>query len=220
MRHKKTDACIIIGFILMLVVGCCKPCIVKDNFELGLKWAFQDLALASIGLEYPPSKKVLESCWEGRDRACLDTYLDVQQGRKILIHRKDTDPARALSFTLNTICKQCETPADNEKGVGSEMECIGAIKALYFFNSPDEDMMIIKRMENASPRVLGWVLDGPRAEWYHNRPDPDRWIEFVNRLPDETIEQMADPSEKIERSFIADKFKKTEVEMEPFGIMF
>lgn len=220
MGNQKKVAGLIIGFIVMLIIGCCKPCIVKDNFELSLKWAYQELALASVGIEYPPSKKVLSSCWKGHDRACLDTYFDVQQGKRVLIHNKDSDPERALSFTLDTICSQCDKPVDHIKNISSEMECIGAIKALYFFNNPAEDMIIVNRLEKASPRVLNWVLDGPRAEWYHNRPDPGRWIEFVNRLTDETIAQMADPTEKMEKSFIIDQFKMKEVEIEPFGIMF
>ncbi len=219
MKYQKMIFSLKTAFCILLLAGCCKPCLVRDDFELALKWAYHDLHLAHMGLEYPPRKEILESCWKSRDRGCLDAYLSVQQGKKIVLNNKDIDPNRTLSFTLDTICKQCDMALDHHKGIGVESECIGAVTALYFFNSEDEDKIILNRLEKASPLVLDWVLDGPRAEWFYNRPDPERWIDFVNNLPDETIEQMARPSEEMERSFIADKFKTKESEIEPFGLM-
>ena len=220
MKYKKAVFYCAMLVAVLIVNGCCRLCVTQADFEMDLKWAYRDLWLAKRGLEYPPDKKNLELCWQSRDQGCINAYMSVQQGKRILLYKKDTDPVRTLSFTLDTICQQCNMDIDHNKGINIESECIGAITALYFFNSENDDKIILDRLVKASPKVLAWVLDGTRAEWYHNRPHPEDWIEFVNKLPDKIIEHMGSLPEKLEKSYITDKFRKKESQIEPFGIMF
>ncbi|MCP3872914.1 MAG: hypothetical protein GY699_07140 [Desulfobacteraceae bacterium] len=224
-RYMHISRIIILCFIFLIlsICSCNRHQANSDNYTSSLKTAYQALWMTKGGLEYPPRQEILDICKQGKDPGCLKVYKHVQEGKETLLSKIASDPERTLAFTLDTICTQCEygidEVANEKKGLEIEGECLGAITSLYFFNKDHQDKVILDRFKNASPKVLTWVFATSRFEWFYNRPNPDRWIEFSNNIPDDIIKEMARPPGEMQREFIIEEFEKKIDDIEKFGVM-
>lgn len=201
-------------FVILSFEGCKESHTKNNGFTLSLKMAYQKLWLTKGGLEYPPRQEILERCKKSKD-SCFKTYRSVQEGKKALLSKILIDPERALSFTLDTICVQCEKNIeeikDKNKALEAEGECLGAITALFFFYKDGQDRAILDRLLKQSSQVLSRIARH-RCEWFHNRPKPERWIEAIEKLPDDQLEQW-------KKETIIEELKKNIKDIEKFGIM-
>ncbi len=224
-RHMHISRVIILCFILFIlfVCSCNRHKADSDNFSSSLNTAFQALWMSKGGLEYPPDQDYLELCKQGKDPGCLKVYKHVQEGKETLLKKIESDPERTLSFTLDTICTQCEygidEVANEKKGLEIEGECLGAITSLYFFNKDQQDKIILDRIKKVSPKVLSWIFVTTRFEWFYNRPKPDRWIEFIKSIPEKTLKEMGGPHRIIEKETRIEEFEKKIDDIEKFGVM-
>lgn len=210
-------SCLVLGVILC--VGCIQNKVVADKFDFSFPSIYQSLGLTKIGLDYP-TQEALENCKQYRANCEKDysqNYISVQKAKKELLANIAIDPQHSLAFTLDTMCLQCgkNTEAlrkENEvAALETSLECLGAITALFYFNDMDQDKIIMNRLLEPSPQVLTW-LSKFRFEWIYNRPDPDKWIASLDKLPSGEL----DPDMK---NAIIQAFEEAKVGFEQFGVM-
>ncbi len=201
--------------LILLFEGCNKNYEKNDEFAFSLKGAYQKLWLANWGLEYPPRQDILDLCKQGKDPSCLETYQYVQEGKETLLSKISSDPEKALSNTLDTICMQCEKNIeeikDENKALETESVCFGALTALYFFDKDDQDKAILDRLLKQSSQVLSRIARH-QFEWFHNRPEPERWTKAINKLSDEKLERW-------KKEAIIEEIEKDIKSIEKFGVM-
>ncbi len=225
MKNRHTTFCGAFFYLLFFIIffeGCNKHHTNNDDFTLSLKTTYQRLCATKLGLDYPPRQEILDLFKQGKDPGRLKTYQSVQVGKKDLLSKLSIDPERTLSFTLDTICTQCEKTdkiEDKEKSFELQQQCLGALTALYFFNKDQQDKAILDRLHKASPNVLTWAFSTFRFEWFYNRPKPNRWIEFSKNIPEEILKQMAKPPGEMQREYIIERFEKNIDDIDKFGIM-
>jgi len=182
-------------FLLLLLSTCCSERqAIHDDFEFSLRLTYESLGLTKQGLDFP-SQEALEICKQERSdcKNYSRNYIAVQNAKKNLLAKIAAYPERTLAFTLDTMCLECSQDTDkmSKKGkvaaVEVELRCLGAIVALYYFNQNYQDQIIIDRFTNAPAEVLQWIAEG-RYEWFYNRPTPEKWIEAINKIPDDRLE--------------------------------
>lgn len=179
---------------IFLVLVFCSSCRERhsgaDKYASLLMTVYQRLGYTKLGKDYPSHD--LFEIWKQNNFESR-TYQQVQSAKKELQAKIANDPERILNFTLDAIGRQCNQDIDQmikedqTAVIDVELECVGAITALYFFEKPDQDKMILDRLPNSSPRVLNWLTEF-RFEWIYNRPNPQRWIEAIENIPNIQID--------------------------------
>lgn len=136
------------------------------------KTMFSNLALTSLGLEYPTTTDRLERCKQSADKMCLKTY-ELAKTAKQRLFRKS--PTHALNTSLNTIRTECAKTDYNKDNV-----CYGAVTALYFFSTTDDDKQIMQFIANSSELVAKRIFE-MNVIWLKFRRDKQSWQDWVNK---------------------------------------
>jgi hypothetical protein len=189
-------------------LGCKKEQAVSDDFESNLKFIYNRLGLTKLGKEYP-NHELLE-IWK-QNNSYSKTYQHVQNAKKELLVQIKTQPKRTLTFTLDTISMQCDRNENETATIDDELECIGSMTALFFFTSAEQDKVILKRLTKATPKVLTWLADF-KYEWFYNRPDSQIWINEIDNISDNRLEQRL-------KETIVMRIKEARRDSEKFGVM-
>jgi hypothetical protein len=192
--------------LCFLLSGCTNSASAEKAFESKLDKAYEDLYSARFGLEYPPSKKDLDICKNKKIESCLRVYTAVQDAKKFIHEVIERDESLALSDTLNKITVKC--------GVENSMKdltCVGAVISLYFFDKEKYQQQIRDALTSSGNSVIKLVFSY-RYEWMYNRPDSDRWIAFVNSLPEPVM------SHNEKEPFI-EYFEESNKSFKKFGVM-
>lgn len=146
----------------------------------GSSTIFDDLGLIGAGLDYPYSQEQLSRCQQVEDKRCLETYERVKSAKKRLVKRGRTE---ALQMTLNTISKECA-------GDEIPISCRGAIVALYFFASSEDDAKIREFLALTPNQVFVKTYEVDNT-WMSVRRDKTRWREWIAQAPQLTSEEKA-----------------------------
>jgi hypothetical protein len=199
-------------FLLVLMVflstGCKKEQAVANDFGSNLKFVYQRLGYTKIGKEYP-NQELLE-IWK-QNNSYSKTYQHVQNAIKELLDKIKAEPKRTLAFTLDTVCLQCDRDKHEATTIDDELECIGSMTALFFFTSDEQDKVILRRLTQATPNVLTWLSEF-KYEWFYNRPNPQRWINEIEKISDNRFEQRL-------KETIIYRIKEAKHDSEKFGVM-
>jgi hypothetical protein len=191
---------------LFLLCSCSSPANADKELESKLAKAYEDLYLSMYGLEFPPNEKVLETCKKNNIESCLRVYKKVQAAKKVIQDAIADDDTLALNSTLNKIVTKC---ADEKSG--DDFTCVGAVVSLYFFDSEKYQRHIMDALSNSGSNSIKLVFSH-QYPWFFNRPNPDKWIAFVNSLSD----QMLPPTDK---KITIEYFDKSKKSFEKFGVM-
>ncbi len=181
---------------ILLALSLVDACSAKDNrsgdLEPALHNAFRAIYLSTYGLEYPGDDEGVAHCIAYKDKDCLKTFNDVMDAKQLIVDQIQADPERVLNITLETIFTYADLISDQKARQDSsgiipneETTYTGAIMALYFFNRDEQDQVILTRMKKAPLKVLE-ELFGAYA-WLYNRPHPERWVAFVETLPENSF---------------------------------
>ena len=183
-----------ISLLILVASGCCvaadKP---QKDLEAYLQKAFDLIYLATNGLEYPGSVKILNNCIKYNDKACLRTYKFVLEGKKMI---KSVSSMKSLDTTLDIIEKACLSKDQNLM----ESICYGGIQSLYFYTAPEQDAKILNRIK-IYPKKLKNVIFNYDFYWFYNRPNKAIW---VSAIPVMDINWKY----KTDKKDILDRFKK------------
>ena len=185
----------ILAFIVWAILLAASTCHAAGSHSaksLGLEKKFQDafrsLYMTRFGLEGPKGERQLNTCIVSGNSRCLKLFKYVMDAKHFLQEQIRQDPHHALELTLDTIFKLDPAPPPGKRrDLHDEAVSVGATFALYFFSTEEQDQILFQRMEHAPPAVLDRVFDGVNEEWLYNRPDPERWIPFINALPDSIL---------------------------------
>lgn len=191
---------------LMFFLGYSASAGAGEEIEARLDGAYEGLYVSLYGLQYPPNRNVLDACFKNNDRSCINAYERVQEAKKTLREIIDRDESFALANTLNKIFVHCGGNAGD-----SDFSCIGAVIALYFFNEERHQQPIMDALSKSGGDVISLVF-GHHYPWFFNRPDPDRWIVFVNSLPDRLLPPMG-------KRITIQYFEDSKQNFERFGVM-
>lgn len=179
--------------LIIMVLSSVSVSSARDNatsdLERELHDAFKSISLSHLGLEYPPDNDRLSSCTGG----CLEVFNRVMDAKQFIMAQAHAMPEKTLGITLDAIFHYAlqipaasSRPKSPDEGLSESSTCFGAIIALYFFDRDAQDRIIFDRIKSGPPEVLDklFVLD---YEWLHNRPNPERWVVFVDSLPEKNF---------------------------------
>jgi hypothetical protein len=166
MKTKFAIAVIISG----IVVSC----------TYGSSTIFHDIGLVGASLDFPYSQEQLARCQEVENERCLKTFERVKAAKKRLIKRERTE---SLQMTLNAISKECD-------GDEITVSCRGAIIALYFFNSSEDDVAIREFLWSTPHQILVKAFEVDNT-WLTVRHDKARWREWITQASQLTLEEKA-----------------------------
>lgn len=146
----------------------------------GSSTIFHNFGLIGASLDYPYSQEQLARCQEVENQRCLKTYERVKSAKKMLLERGRTE---ALQMTLNAISEEC---------VSDEItiSCRGAITALYFFTSSEDDATIREFLSSTPHQVLVKTYEVENI-WLSVRHDKARWREWITQASQLTSEEKA-----------------------------
>ncbi|KPJ94007.1 MAG: hypothetical protein AMJ53_06115 [Gammaproteobacteria bacterium SG8_11] len=157
--------CRTLVFIAALLAGCDSP-----------QSIFSSLALINSGKEFPYTQDRLALCQKTEDEFCLQAYQQVKKAKKSLFSKSRE---QALQLTLDTISKEC---AKQQKRLEEDLACSGAITALYFFSSKNDDNSIRSFLKTTSQAALQIVVSNGNM-WLSNREDKAAWQELIAKSP-------------------------------------
>jgi hypothetical protein len=164
--------------IFSIVMGCLIGCATNSNQQHDLTYllqtSFENIYLAKFGLNYPGTKRSLNRCIQYNDRSCLASYQQVLDGKSTIESLVDRN---ALVTTLDIIERTCLS--NNERI--SNFVCYGGIMSLYFYNTPEQDAIILKRLKNY-PKIVKNIIFNNDYYWYRNRPDKNVWISTISKM--------------------------------------
>ncbi len=163
---------------LLLFLGASCGCVASDeqqkDLDVLLQKSFDQIYFAIGGLEYPYSVKQLNNCVKHEDKACLDVYNLVLEGKKTI---KTVASMRSLETTLDIIERVCPSKDDDLGGA----ICNGGILSLYFYTTPEQDAKILNRIK-IYPKQLKNIIFHRDFYWARNRPDKAAWISAVSTM--------------------------------------
>lgn len=135
---------------------------------------FSSLALSVGGLNFPQTQESLKLCQKTNDEACLKTYQRVKTAKKSLFSRRRKT---ALRMAVDSVRDEC---GKQSADLPTELACEGAIVALYFFPTPQDDLSIRESFDNLPPSSLKKTISSG-GRWLTNREDKSAWREWVSR---------------------------------------
>ncbi len=119
--------------------------------------------------DFPKSQSYLNDCIRLNDVHCLKAFNEVKRAKDEFL---EIPHKTALKITLDTINTKCLS-ADR---LANAPECLGAVTALYFFSSKEDDQTILELLSDSIDHnvlFLGY-------EWHKNRSEIEAWVSFVN----------------------------------------
>jgi hypothetical protein len=185
----------LIFVLILLALSLAAACSAKDNrsgdLEPALHKAFRAIYFSTYGLDYPGPDEGVADCIAYKDTDCLKIFNRVMDAKQLIVDQIQADPERVLNITLDTIFTyadliSAQKTRQDSSGIipNEETTYTGAIMALYFFNRDEQDQVISNRMKNAPPKVLEELFYTAAYAWLYNRPHPERWVTFVETLPE------------------------------------
>lgn len=135
------------------------------------KTIFNNLRLIHYALDFPRSDESLERCKKYHDKACLENFALAKSAKRQLF---SVSHQEALTLTLHTIEKECAMPE-----IDIENLCPGAITAIGFFLSEEDDKKLIAFLTNTEGLVVQRVFD-MNGEWLYFRKNKSIWKNWVN----------------------------------------
>jgi len=212
----KNLICIFILLAFSLVSACSAENNRNGNLEPALQNAFRAIYYSTYGLDYPGDEEGIAHCIAYKDEECLKIFNRVMDAKQFIVAQIQADPERVLNITLDTIFTYAEfmpdpkaKQSDPDEELHDVSTDIGAIMALYFFNRDEQDQVILNRMIKAPLKILEYLFYHPHA-WMHNRPHPERWVTFVETLPENSFSIH-------DKKFLIDTLRTTDYKK--FGIM-
>jgi hypothetical protein len=183
--------CILILLAISAVAACSARGNRKGDLEPALQEAFRAIYLSTYGLNYPGDDEGLANCIAHKDEDCLKTFNRVMDAKQFIVDQIQADPERVLNITLDTIFTYAELIPDptarlksSDEGLKEQLTYTGAMMALYFFDQYEQDHVIFNRMKTAPSKILNNLFSTAAYAWLYNRPYPERWITFVETLPE------------------------------------
>jgi len=144
-----------------------------------LEEAYRRLYLSTFALEFPSSKEAFDICTRNQVQSCLELVARAREGKEML---RAVEPQTALEHTLEVIGSACPREGPDQQEV-----CLGAIVALYFFREREQDALILRAVLNADRATQRKLLGPVPFAWHGNRPEPERWIDALSKLPDDAF---------------------------------
>ncbi|MDH5178281.1 MAG: hypothetical protein OEZ39_19835 [Gammaproteobacteria bacterium] len=173
MMFRKISPLILVSLVI-LSSGCSESSDSSRELEKTLAGHFESLYLAAHGKDYPYSEASLAKCRQNNDQPCLDVYDRVDRARKALIA---LPKGESLAATLRMIPVDCQS----ENEARANFVCYGALMSLLFYAEPEQDAAILAAVKSYPASVQGMIFNAQFA-WYHNRPVPQKWMEYVSQL--------------------------------------
>ncbi len=136
-----------------------------------LRALFETVALAHLGLDYPYTEQGLSECRTRGNMPCLELHREVRRARARLA---ELPAVTTLPTTLETIESACAA----SEPASTRPLCRGAIMALFFFDTVEQDHEIRARVAGWEPKTRALLFVDDFA-WHHNRPDPGLWTDYV-----------------------------------------
>ncbi|NJD06405.1 MAG: hypothetical protein FIA97_07885 [Methylococcaceae bacterium] len=170
-------------FSVLTFVGCSAACAEPlGDDQSRLFHAFSTLGF--VYLDAPPTVDELRKCFQEHDKSCVGTYVDMKEAVDTLF---DQGANTALSRVLSGLADFCNRPPIPKGTPPQETweACRGAASAFYFFSTPEEDRSIrafFSRLPGSTQRNVVFKAKGFMDEWVNNRPDPQSWMELIDRL--------------------------------------
>lgn len=149
----------------------------------GLRQAFSELGSLENYLDSPSTPEGLNACFKDSNPLCWKQYARLRMAAMKLF---DHGPEVALQRTLKAVSEECKAPAQNRGELFSPWQtCYGAVSSFYFFSTDSEDRQIIESLRKLDQSVLWNIFvesKGYSGDWISNRPDRQRWIQFLSTL--------------------------------------
>jgi len=131
---------------------------------------FEDLSVVEVALEFPASADQATRCSQEDTIECRN-YQRAVRAKASLLRR---GPA-AIDFTLETIQRSCKASLPSRGNRDKDWSrCIGALTALHFFSSQDQDEKVLDVFEK-DPVLLPLAASEHDFAWFHNRFHQERW---------------------------------------------
>ena len=136
--------------------------------------SLEQLHIYTSAKHFPHSKERLQACEKYKDTDCLNLYTLAFQAKSQLFR-----DGRELA--LVTVLKELESKCGEKNWETNMNRCYGAIKALYFFDSEQEELMILEFFRKTKSDVTKSVLSRPSV-WMHNRRRKTEWFFGVEEI--------------------------------------
>ncbi|MGP0017641.1 MAG: hypothetical protein ACLPHP_03650 [Candidatus Sulfotelmatobacter sp.] len=159
------------------------PSASKEPADSGLRQAFTELGSLENYQDFPSTPEGLNACFKDSNPRCWKQYARLRRAVQKLF---DHGPEVGLQRTLKAVSEECNAPAQNTGGLFSPWQtCYGAVSSFYFFSTDAEDHQIIESLRKLDQSVLWNIFvqsKGYSGDWIANRPDQQRWIQFLTSL--------------------------------------
>ena len=192
---------ILISSLVFITSSCTSANEKNDDVVSTLNSSLSVISLARLGLEFPHTDEQLEICIKHESKGCVDVYNNVKEAKKTILSLPADE---TLKTTLNIIEETCVSE-DPEVIYGI---CYGGLMTLYFYDSPAQDKIILERISQF-PNIIKELTFNNELYWFHNRPKPNLWVEYLSTL-DITWER--EPG--LQKEFVINRFKKSISEVE------
>ncbi len=186
-------------FVCLLFPTICFASDIKNKpRKYDLDYAYEDIYRSHFAMDSPYHKEDLDRCIKTGDKDCLFCYSSAKRGRDYLLKRISEDPDEILNITLNNIFNYCDKDLVRDyrsqehiiQAHSSNLKistlCAGPVISLYYFAQDKYDRVILERLSHAPSKVIKSIFKG-NYEWMYNREDPNRWIRFIEELPDNVM---------------------------------
>jgi len=147
--------------------------------------SFAKLGAVRTYLDFPHNRATLDRCFAENNSRCLKLLAEARKAvRNLFEHGREA----ALQNTFDGIAHHCRAPVADwqRKDWTSPWQlCVGAIASFYFFSTDAEDRKILTFLSTLDD-ALRWNAfvssEGFGGDWTQNRPDRQRWMQFVDSL--------------------------------------
>lgn len=180
---QKYTRFIVFAFILASIASCGQGSEKEQNkhkdLTLMLQASFEKLYYAKYALDFPHTESALNHCVEYNNEPCIKVYKHFKDAKNTLLSLFSD---KSLTATLNIIEQAC---LSKEENMATNI-CYGGIMSLYFYNSPEQDAVIFKRMREY-PKAIQNMVFNHNFFWFHNRPSYINWNEYISMLDIEWV---------------------------------
>lgn len=151
----------------------------------------------------PHTENALNHCVEYNNEPCIKVYKHFKDAKNTLLSLSSD---KSLTATLNIIEQAC---LSKEENMATNI-CYSGIMSLYFYDSPEQNAVIFKRMREY-PKAIKNIVFNHNFLWFHNRPSYINWNDYISMLDIEWVR-------KNKKQSIMTQFKKSidEVGGEPW----
>lgn len=161
--------------MIVVLAGC------SEGFRLDQ--AYRSIYLSKYAIDFPDSATKLDNCRTRNVESCIQLYEDARNGKQKLL---SINADKALSHTLETIQQHCLLQSDPDREL-----CHGAIMALYYFRTEQQDQRILESFRQFSPELRRLIFGNSQFAWFSNRTNREAWIKYVGSIPEELFVKVA-----------------------------